>query len=245
MTAAPRRSAATALACALRSSSSAPSTSSTVTSSSSLLLRRFSTSSDKGEGSVHFDDGSGEKLAEVLDHALVRERERERELEFVEGGAKEEKRERSSRPNQTKGGNISSQPKQAKEKPKSSDSTSPNAPAILTTRREALSLYRSIWRATALFTWSTDSKTSPLSPTGELWRDALRRSARQEFEASKQFERDPVMVARMLVVGRDAVAQAVDKLAAKAAEVEKGLRSGGGGEGGRGGDSNGGSSSRL
>jgi len=79
MTAAPRRSAATALACALRSSSSsAPSTSSTVTSSSSLLLRRFSTSSDKGEGSVHFDDGSGEKLAEVLDHALVRERERER-----------------------------------------------------------------------------------------------------------------------------------------------------------------------
>lgn len=54
-----------------------------------------------------------------------------------------------------------------------------------------------------------------------------------------------MMVARMLVVGRDAVAQAVDKLAAKAAEVEKGLRSGGGGEGGRGGDSNGGSSSRL
>lgn len=38
----------------------------------------------------------------------------------------------------------------------------------------------------------------------------------------------------MLVVGRDAVAQAVDRLAAKAAEVERGLRSSGGGGGGGG-----------
>ena len=43
------------------------------------------------------------------------------------------------------------------------------------------------------------------------------------------------MIARMLVVGRDAVAQAVDKLAAKAAEVERGLLEGGGGGGGGGG----------
>ena len=69
---------------------------------------------------------------------------------------------------------------------------------------------------------------------GEPWRDALRRSARQEFDASK-LERDPIMIARMLVVGRDAVAQAVDKLAAKAAEVERGLLEGGGGGGGGGG----------
>jgi len=141
--------------------------------------------------------------------------------------------------------------KQAKEKkPKSSfDPTAAagaTAAAVLTTRREALSLYRSIWRATALFTWSTaDAKgaasPSPMSCSGEPWRDALRRSARQEFEASR-FERDPVMVARMLVVGRDAVTQAVDKLAAKAAEVERGLRGGGGGggEGGGGGGGGGG-----
>lgn len=46
-----------------------------------------------------------------------------------------------------------------------------------------------------------------------------------------------MMIARMLVVGRDAVAQAVDRLAAKAAEVERGLRSGGGGGGDSGGSS--------
>lgn len=129
---------------------------------------------------------------------------------------------------------------QAKDKPKSSSSDP--AAAVLTTRREALSLYRSIWRATALFTWSTttEAKAPPSlsspsfsSTPGEPWRDALRRSARAEFEASRQ-ERDPVAVARMLVVGRDAVAQAVDRLAAKAAEVERGLRSSGGGGGGGG-----------
>ena len=140
--------------------------------------------------------------------------------------------------------------KQAKEaKPKRSSDPAAASSAILTTRREALSLYRSIWRATALFTWSTtaDPKASPLSPTtGEPWRDALRRSARQEFEASR-LERDPVAIARMLVVGRDAVAQAVDRLAAKAAEVERGLRGsggGGGGEGGGGSSGGGGESGR-
>lgn len=64
-----------ALACACRHRLA----SSTSTSSCSFLLRFFSTSSDRGgdEGSVHFDDGSGEKLAEVLDHALVSESEGE------------------------------------------------------------------------------------------------------------------------------------------------------------------------
>lgn len=51
-----------------------------------------------------------------------------------------------------------------------------------------------------------------------------------------------MVIARMLVVGRDAVSQAVDKLAAKAAEVERGLRRSG--EGGRGGGGDGGSSRR-
>ena len=75
-----RHSAATALACRLRSSATSTATSSSAaaaasssSSSSSSSFVRFSTSSERaGEGSVHFDDGSGEKLAEVLDHALVR-----------------------------------------------------------------------------------------------------------------------------------------------------------------------------
>ena len=81
MAAALRHSSA-ALASALRSSST--SSTSTSSTSSSFLLRFFSTSPDSGggEGSVHFDDGSGEKLAEVLDHALVRYK--ENEVEFIE-----------------------------------------------------------------------------------------------------------------------------------------------------------------
>ena len=89
----------------------------------------------------------------------------------------------------------------------------PNAPplspsAVLTTRREALSLYRAIWRATRWFAWP-DARGVP-------FRDALRASARSEFDAARA-ERDPVLVARMLVVGRDALAQALERLAAKAA----------------------------
>ena len=72
-----RHSAATALASRLRSLASPAALSETASTSTSLsssfFVRFFSTSSERGgEGSVHFDDGSGEKLAEVLDHALVR-----------------------------------------------------------------------------------------------------------------------------------------------------------------------------
>lgn len=85
-------------------------------------------------------------------------------------------------------------------------------PQVLTTRREALSLYREIMRITALFDWPNE--------TGRLWRDVLRESARKEFEASR-FERDPETVTRMLVVGRDAVHQVAERFVKKREDVIK------------------------
>eukprot|EP00555_Chaetoceros_dichaeta_P010626 CAMPEP_0198258222 /NCGR_PEP_ID=MMETSP1447-20131203/7714_1 /TAXON_ID=420782 /ORGANISM="Chaetoceros dichaeta, Strain CCMP1751" /LENGTH=112 /DNA_ID=CAMNT_0043945299 /DNA_START=78 /DNA_END=416 /DNA_ORIENTATION=- len=67
-----------------------------------------------------------------------------------------------------------------------------------TTRKEALSLYREILRTTKAFHWC--------DPTGTPWVVRLRREARNEFDASKQ-ERDPLVIARMLVTGRDCVQQ--------------------------------------
>ncbi|KAI8105235.1 hypothetical protein M9435_000403 [Picochlorum sp. BPE23] len=77
---------------------------------------------------------------------------------------------------------------------------------ILTTRREALSLYREIMRITALFDWPNEQ--------GVLWRDVLRASARQEFEEAR-YEQDPEVVNRLLVVGRDAVHQVAEKFLQK------------------------------
>ncbi|XP_051139130.1 uncharacterized protein LOC127256938 [Andrographis paniculata] len=85
---------------------------------------------------------------------------------------------------------------------------------LTSTRREALSLYRDIIRATRFFTWP-DSR-------GVLWRDVLRENARKEFEEAR-FEKDPEVVTRLLIGGRDAVQTAIDKLVEKQKqEVEKG-----------------------
>ncbi|CAJ2675806.1 hypothetical protein L195_g056992 [Trifolium pratense] len=81
-----------------------------------------------------------------------------------------------------------------------------NRRRLTSTRREALSLYRDILRASRFFTWS-DSK-------GVLWRDLLRDSARKEFELAR-FETDPEIVTRLLIGGREAVHNAIDKLAEK------------------------------
>lgn len=92
---------------------------------------------------------------------------------------------------------------------------------LLTTRREALALYREIWRISALFDWPDER--------GRLWRDVLRESARQEFEAAR-FEDDPEIVNRLLVVGRDSVHQVAERFLAKrrrmAEEAEAAFREG-------------------
>ncbi|CAI0382432.1 unnamed protein product [Linum tenue] len=76
----------------------------------------------------------------------------------------------------------------------------------------------------AVFSWP-DSRGVP-------WRDVLRENARMEFEEAR-FEKDPEIVTRLLINGRDVVESALEKLADKQRrEIEK--ERGGGGDGGGG-----------
>lgn len=81
-----------------------------------------------------------------------------------------------------------------------------NRRRLTNTRREALSLYRDILRATRFFAWP--------DLRGVLWRDVLRENARKEFEEAR-LETDPEIVTRLLIGGRDAVQSALDKLVEK------------------------------
>ncbi|KDP33252.1 hypothetical protein JCGZ_13092 [Jatropha curcas] len=94
-----------------------------------------------------------------------------------------------------------------------------NRQRLTSNRREALHLYRDIQRATRFFMWP-DSR-------GVLWRDVLRENARKEFEEAR-FEKDPEIVTRLIIGGRDAVQSALEKLAEKQRQqIEKEQKSGG------------------
>uniref|UniRef100_A0A0E0E2Q6 Complex 1 LYR protein domain-containing protein n=1 Tax=Oryza meridionalis TaxID=40149 RepID=A0A0E0E2Q6_9ORYZ len=75
---------------------------------------------------------------------------------------------------------------------------------LTSSRREALGPYWDILRVTRLFEWPDDR--------GVPWREVLQANARREFEEARG-EHDPEVVARLLVGGRDAVQQALDRLA--------------------------------
>lgn len=66
-------------------------------------------------------------------------------------------------------------------------------------RHEALSLYREILRTCKHFHW-TDVNT------GQPWNKVLKDQAKRDFRDSQQ-ETDPLIVARMLVAGRDGLQQ--------------------------------------
>lgn len=66
-------------------------------------------------------------------------------------------------------------------------------------RTEALSLYREILRTAKHFHWAEEKSKRP-------WNKILKEQARKEFEASKQ-ESDPLVIARLLVTGRDCLQQ--------------------------------------
>jgi hypothetical protein len=74
-------------------------------------------------------------------------------------------------------------------------------------RAESLKLYRDILRASKMFCYPNEK--------GELWSEVLRVNARKEFEQAR-FERDPLVVTRLLFVGRDCLTQTTDKFAAAA-----------------------------
>jgi hypothetical protein len=69
-------------------------------------------------------------------------------------------------------------------------------------RAEALSLYREILRTAKPFHWCDER--------GIPWNLRLRQEARKEFEAAKD-ETDPLVLARLLVTGRDCVQQVQQK----------------------------------
>jgi hypothetical protein len=75
------------------------------------------------------------------------------------------------------------------------------APLLLTSRREALALYREIFRYSNLFVWKDER--------GRIWRDVIRKSAREEYEAAR-FEQDPELINKMIVTGRDAVQRTIE-----------------------------------
>lgn len=70
--------------------------------------------------------------------------------------------------------------------------------AFATHRQEALSLYREILRTARHFHWCDES--------GKPWNTRLKQEARKEFEAARE-ETDPLILARLLVTGRDCVQQ--------------------------------------
>jgi hypothetical protein len=70
------------------------------------------------------------------------------------------------------------------------------------TRREVLSLYRDVLRTCRTFYWSNDQ--------GIPWCRVLRESARKEFEQGRN-ENDPLIIARMLFVGRQCVEETRNK----------------------------------
>jgi len=67
--------------------------------------------------------------------------------------------------------------------------------------KEALSLYREILRTSRHFHHTNDA--------GQPWNHVLRQSARKEFEQSRE-ESDPLIIARLLVTGREGV-QAIQR----------------------------------
>lgn len=70
-------------------------------------------------------------------------------------------------------------------------------------RREVLSLYREILRTAKHFHWA-DPKT------GQPWNAMLKEQARKEFQEARN-ETDPLIIARLLVTGRDCVQQIQQK----------------------------------
>jgi hypothetical protein len=73
-------------------------------------------------------------------------------------------------------------------------------------RRESLKLYRDVLRASRHFTWT--------NPQGQKWSDILKKNTRYEFEQAS-FERDPEILARLLMVGRESLDKTMEKFMEK------------------------------
>lgn len=68
---------------------------------------------------------------------------------------------------------------------------------------EVLRLYREVYKFAGKFYWNNER--------GQPWREALRKSARKEFDLSKQ-ESDPILVMKMMVTTRKSMEELQEKL---------------------------------
>jgi hypothetical protein len=68
---------------------------------------------------------------------------------------------------------------------------------------EVLRLYREVYKFTYKFDWCNEK--------GELWRDVLRKSARREFDLSKD-ENDYIHVMKMMVTTRECMVDLQEKI---------------------------------
>ena len=71
-------------------------------------------------------------------------------------------------------------------------------------------MYRDILRSSRLFVWN--------NADGEPWSQVIRMNARKEFDQARH-ERDPEMIARLLVVGRESLNQTMEKFYKKAQTI--------------------------
>ncbi len=69
--------------------------------------------------------------------------------------------------------------------------------------KESIRLYRDVLRACKHFTWKDQY--------GREWSEVLKKNARNEFEQARN-EKDPMLVARLILTGRDCLNETQAKL---------------------------------
>eukprot|EP00741_Cyanophora_paradoxa_P020730 tig00021293_g20010.t1 len=79
-------------------------------------------------------------------------------------------------------------------------------PSLTTTNKEAVRLYREIVRTARHFTWPDKD--------GVPWGVKLIQNARKEFEEARE-ERDPEIINRLLLVGRDCLMEVQNRVRVK------------------------------
>jgi len=84
--------------------------------------------------------------------------------------------------------------------------------SLISPSREALRLYRDIIRGSRHFRFR--------HPQGGTWEETLLQSARREYEAAR-WERDPEIIARLILVGRESLNQVLEKVAVKQNQLIK------------------------
>ena len=91
-------------------------------------------------------------------------------------------------------------------------SNTPGTPkqSVATTRKESLALYRDILRFSRFFTWTDNN--------GIQFRHLIRESARKEYEAAR-FEKDPHVINKLIVSGRDSLEKSLQNVIDKQREI--------------------------